>query len=222
MTMTPIHSTLPNPRVVGADASSSADPQTASADVAGAPLLPEPAITPLDIGQAIAELVIDSAFAQRKNAREAKQKAEGAMEAAQKQELAEMRAAADEKYTAAQIEAWTQIATGAVTVGAIGLSAAGGGVGDAGSYVAEAMKDGGTDLGKGTGKLASSAQQHEADRSTAAAKEAEQAAGRMKTAVEDCADDVRATKESVRKALDFLKEFQAAESQTRAAALYRA
>ena len=50
----------------------------------------------------------------------------------------------------------------------------------------------------------------------------EQTAAHMKTASEDAAEDIRATRDSVRKALDFLKEYQATTSQTQAAALHRA
>jgi len=221
--MIPVHSTAANSRVAATNADLTAGTPAASADVASVPLLPEPTPQLGDVGAVIATLLIDSAFAQRKTAREAKVKAESAMEGAQKQELAEMRAAAEEKHTAAQIEAWTQIGTGCVTIGGMGLSAVGNGkFAKVGSAITEAMKNGGTDLAKGAGKLASSSQELAADTSKQSATEAEHAASRMKAAVEDCADDVRATKESVRKALEFLKEYQTALAQTQTAALHRA
>lgn len=222
--MTPIDSTSRSSRTAAVDEASTGEKRSASSNVGGDSLLPDPTVNIGDIGEAIARLMIDSAFAQRKTAREAKAKAESAMEVAQKHELEHMHAAADEKYAAAQIDAWVQIGTGVVTLGAMAAEASGktGWVHDAGKTAGQAMKDGGTDIAKGAGKLASSGQGLAADTSTAAAKEAENAAKRMKTSVDDCAEDVRGTKESARKALDFLKEYQVAQAQTQLAALRRA
>ncbi|HSO36604.1 MAG TPA: hypothetical protein VLT33_28960 [Labilithrix sp.] len=202
-----------------------ADGPPATSGAGDAPLLPEPSSANVDVGQAIATLMIDSAFAQRKTAREAKQKAESAMIGLQKEEIAQMQKAADEKYTAAKIDAWVQIGTGVVSGVGIGLSLAG----PAGSKLAEVgntftkfTENGGKDGTKGTFGLWSGAERFAADSSEAAAKEASHGASNMKSAIDDCGDDVRATKELVRKALDFMKEYQSAQSQSQAAALHRA
>jgi hypothetical protein len=183
-------------------------------EVTGAPLLPDPASTAainMDAGQAMAMLMIDSAFARRTTAREAKTKAESASADAQSQQLHRMREAAEHRYDAAQMDAWVQIGSGAVTL-------AGTRFGTGGMNVAGGVSS----FAKGIGGLASSAERRAAERADASAKQHELTAKLMKDIGEDWGDDVRAAKESVRKALDFLKEYQSTQSQTQAAALHRA
>jgi len=223
--MTISNSTFQTARVGLLANSGAVDGPPATVSAGDAPLLPVPTNANVDVGQAIATLMIDSAFAQRKTAREAKQKGESAMIAMQKDEIAQMQKAADEKYTAAKVDAWVQVGTGVVSGIGVGLSL--GGAKDSklakigGAYM-KFTENGGKDATKGTFGLWSSAHRFSADSSEAAAKEASHGASNTKSAIDECGEDIRATKDLVRKALDFMKEYQSAQSQSQAAALHRA
>jgi hypothetical protein len=230
MTMDPITSLRP---ATGLDTVGTPLPRALEQTTEGRrTLLPAPTVggsraSSTDVGAAMATMMIDSAFAQRKTAREAKARAESMMVAAQQQQIEQMRQAADDKYDAAKTDAWIQIGTGAVTLAAIGAQAGGAATGNAtvmtvGATTSQVMTNGGTDIAKGTGTLYSSGLRHDADYADATAKQYEHAAASMKTCSEDWGDDIRANKESVRKALDFLKDYEAAQQQTQAAALHRA
>jgi hypothetical protein len=225
MTMDPVNAARPSTYANTIDATAPGGQQITSA---GGALLPEPSGGGHgDVGQAMAMMMIDAAFAQRKTAREAKATAQNAMADAQKHQLEEMRAAADERYSAAKVDAWVQIGSGGLTLGAMGVGAAGKQLGNEamktyGKAVEDGMTAGGNTLAKGLGGLVSSGMRHTADMSDASAKQYENAGKISKEVSEDWGDDVAAAKESVRKALDFLKEYQSTQSQTQAAALHRA
>ena len=116
--MTPINPATTN--VIHETVSANGSQLTQGAgDAAGASLLPDPASTAVisvDAGQIMATLMIESAFARRTTAREAKLAAESAMVDAQKAQLHQMREAADQRYEAAQVDAWVQIGSGGLTL----------------------------------------------------------------------------------------------------------
>lgn len=192
-------------------------------ELAADTLLPTPTISLADVGQLIAQLETEMGFQRRKSARDARDVAQSAVDSAQKRELAEMRKAADERYAAAKVEAWTKIVTGAGTVGAMAL-------GDVAAKKwrnslleksGDLMKDGVNRVADGASGLVSSGMRHEADRADEAATAARYAAKSLEKLVEEAVDDERAAKESVRKALDFLREYESTRSQSQSAALHR-
>lgn len=191
-------------------------PETLIADPPA--LLPAPEAH-VDVGAALATMLIEASFAQRKTARDERTAAETALEGAQHREVAAMRAQAEEKYEAAQAEGWSHIAGGALGIAGTALSVAGS---VSVAKIGDGVSRSGPDLVKGCGGLWAGGHALSADTRGAEAKEAEHAAARMKTVADDASEDGRAARESVRKALDFLKEYEATEAQTLAAALHRA
>lgn len=200
-------------------------PSSTTPDAAPLSLLPAPTGS-VDAGRILAELMIESGFARRKSARDARSNAERAMESAQKNELRDMKEKAEKTYEAAQIDAWVKIGTGAVTLGATGAEYAGGlmrngPLADAGRGTLTVMGNGGAKILDSTTALVSAGIKHEADRAELAEKTSQYAAESLKKIAEDAIDDERAAKESVRKALDLLKEYESAQSQAQAAAIHR-
>ena len=170
----------------------------------------------IDIGLAIATLSIDSAFERRKNGRNEKTVAERALVASEQKQLASMQEAADEKLSSAHTSAVGEMISG-------GLSAGGGMISlGTGKSSWSDIGRGGSSAASGAMKMWSSEADHRASEADIRAKAAEQSAGHFKDAIGEAKDDIDASRESVRKSLDFLKEYQAAQSQTQAAALHRA
>ncbi len=176
----------------------------------GAPILPPPASA--DVGEAIATLVIESALANRKTARDTKHAAASALEHAEDAEIANMRQAADSRYNAAKADAFAQMASGGLTAGSAYV----------GNTAAMTFK-GGAEVAKGGFSFFYSAgEKRDADRADIAAKQAAHAATHAKTTMDDAIDDEKAAKDSVRKALEFLKDYSSSQQQAQAAATHRA
>jgi hypothetical protein len=167
----------------------------------------------------MATMLIEAAFSQREGARESRTAAEGALESAQRREIEEMRAQADARYAAAQVEGWSQVAAG--TIGLVGTTVAVCATGDT-ATIGDGVSRTGPDLTKGIGGLLASGYALSADEHGAAAKEAEQVASHRKAETDDASEDARSARETVRKALDFLKEYEESVAQTQAAAIHRA
>lgn len=172
--------------------------------------------------------MIENGFARRKAARDERSLALRTMESAQKQELHEMREAADARYAAAIVDATTKIATGVACAGALGASSAGthlrnGTLHSYGESVMTGMeKAGGKEFIMGVGGLFSAELHGEADEASAGAKEAEYAAEAAKKISEDASDDAKAAGETIDKTIDFLREYESGRSRTQLAALYKA
>jgi hypothetical protein len=162
-------------------------------------------------------MVLDESFADRKTAREARGNALVAVERLQAKQLGAMRAAADERRTAARYEAFAQLAAGTVAIAGAGLETSH----DKDWSALGKVVGAGDGVTKGLVGLTTAAFKNDAEQEDAAAKEAEQAAGRTKTIADGWGDDLRAAQETARKALDFLKEYQSAQAQARAATMMR-
>jgi hypothetical protein len=195
----------------------------AASEPAAGSLLPLPTHDLTDVGQVIARLQTELGFERRKSARATRDAAQAAMESAQKRELAEMRKAADERYAAAQVEAWGKILTGGAAIGGVGLSVLGR-VEWRNCLLEKSdtlVRDGVNRIADGVVGLAASGMRHEADAADEAAAAARYAAKSLEKIVEEAVDDDVAAKESIRKALDFLREYESTRSQSRSAALHK-
>ncbi len=189
------------------------------------PLLPPAETTATgDVGLAIATLVINAAFEQKKGARTAKGRAEESRAQAEKQEIVKMHEEADEKFAAAQVDAWMQIGTGAFSLAGAGLAAGGEGLRNAPmANIGKGMSQGGwADVARGIGGLATAGMRDRASDAEAAAKEQGFVVDHAKEASSEATDDMKDAQDSIRKALDFLKDFNAAQSQAQNAAMRRA
>lgn len=217
-----------NPYVLHVDAASGVSSSNAPAPLeAASTLMPEP--TGGDIGMIIAKLTIENAFEQRKQARSDRQHATTAMVAAQKDQIAHMREAADQRYEAAKLEAWGKIADGAlgitgglITAGTFQSNAHSGDLGEAirqnNSGWGSAASSGGNLASGITGWIAAG-QKREADNLDADAKADEMEATAQKRALENADDEIKETREHVRTALDFLREFQSTQTKAMASAI---
>lgn len=186
-------------------------------------ILPAPTNNLSDVGQIIARLETEMGFERRKFARQAREASQTAMETAQARELAEMRKAADERYAAAKVEAWTKIGTGAATLGSVALADVA--AKDWRNSLLEKsdvlMKDGVNRVADGVSSLISSGMKRQADAADEVATAARYAAKSLEKLVEDAMEDEGAAKESVRKALDFLREYESTRSQSQSAAFHK-
>lgn len=190
-------------------------------------LMPEPKGG--DIGMIVAQLAIENAFEQRKQARNDRQHATTAMIAAQKSQITHMREAADQRYEAAKLEAWGKIADGAlgitgglVTAGTFQSNAHSGDLGEAirqnNSGWGSAASSGGN-LASGITGMFAAGQKHDADNLDADAKADEMEATAQKRALENADDEIKETRDHVRTALDFLREFQSTQTKAMASAI---
>lgn len=171
----------------------------------------------IDVGQAIATLSIESSFERKRIARSERNTAEKAQHEAEQRQLSEMEKQADEKYAAAKWNAIGEIVSG-------GTSLAGAGIALGAKSNNQAWMQTGEAGGKvmdGSFKLVGAYHDREASSAEVAAKAAEQTAGHAKTMIDDARDDADSAKESIRKALDFLKDYQSAQQQSQAAAIHR-
>lgn len=199
-------------------------------------LMPEP--KGADIGLVIAQMAIENAYTTRKQAREQRQHANAAMISAQREQLAQMRIEADKRFEAAQFEAYGKIGEGLAGV-AGGLSTAGvlwsdsrtggasdsrGSQGDGRQEVPKAEGYGTAlgSLGKIGGGVASAyaaGHRHDADLAGAAAKAYEMEATTQKHAIENAEDEMKEAREHIRTALDFLRDFEAAQTKAMSSAI---
>lgn len=180
-------------------------------------LMPEPA--GVDIGLAIATMVIENAFTSRSAARRDRRDANSAMIAAQKDQINQLKQEADERYAAAKLEAWGKIGEGAAGI-AGGIVSAGtfGGPADRYKGLGSSIDSEGK-IHSGVFGLLGASSRHDADLAGAAAKAAEMEATARKNAVENADDEVKEAREHVRTALDFLREFQSTETKSMASAI---
>ena len=194
-------------------------------------LMPEPAGP--DIALAIAQMVIENAHTSRKQARESRQHANAAMVAAQKDQIAHMRAEANKRYEAARWEAFGKIGAGALGIaggvikanGAFGLVGAKSATGELTSAGAQA-RDGWGDAAPALGQVGSgliglhtSGLNRAADRENTAAKEAEMEASAQKDVIDSADEEIKDARDHIRTALDFLREFQSTEAKSMSSAI---
>lgn len=183
-----------------------------------------------DVGMAIAQMVIENAYDARKRARADRQQANTAMVAAQRAQISALEEEAEKRHEAARWDAWGKIAEGGA--GALG------GMISAGAFSTRAppgtdaasddrTRDGGYGSAAGAlGKLTSGGLgmfgadvRRESDLAGVAAKGYETEATAQKKRVEDAEDELDEAREHVRKALDFLRDFQSTETKAMSSAL---
>jgi hypothetical protein len=182
-------------------------------------LLPAPRPS-VDVGEAIAKLVLENAFTQREAARKDRNQATNAMAVAQQHQLANMREEADDRYAAACASAVGKMVEGAASVvgGAVALEGACG----RGAAKAEAR---GQIIG-GSGKVFSAGSDlfaagwtHAADTASANAKADEMAAKAAESRTNDASDEMKEGQDTIRTALDFLREFHSTQSKSMSSAI---
>jgi hypothetical protein len=220
----PIQLSTPSHAVLYTSASGlSAKPNDTGAEAPTLTPAADSASVNIDPGQAIAAMLIDSAFARRKTAREARDGARASRTEAQKQELNAMAVEADKKHSAELVAGWTKIGVGLGSLASVGLGALGE------HYRNEPLKtipghvmSGLKPTAEGMSDLFAGSYTREAATASADAKRASNAAQTLKEVSEDWSEDISAAKETVRKALDFIKDYQSALSQAQSAAMRRA
>ncbi len=188
-------------------------------------LMPEP--QGADIGLVIAQLAIENAFTARKQARHDRQHANTAMIAAQKEQIAHMREEADKRYEAAKFEAWGKIAEGGCgilggMVSGSGLFKLIGGTDESGLQTRRGWGEAASSLGRvgsGVTSVITAGERHDADLEGAAAKAAEIEATAQKDAIGNADDEIKEAREHIRTALDFLRDFQAAQQKAMSSAI---
>lgn len=204
--MTTVHRTSGSSAVnyIGANETSASGP-------AAMPLLDEPSASG-DIGLMIATLVIDNAFTSRIRARQDRQDATNAMIAAQKDQIAHMRDAAEERYAAGQLEAGGKIWAGMFGI-AGGAATAGNeeGVGKIYSSIGE--------IGAGAASLDAKSSARAGELLDADAKAAENEASQQKRIIEAADDDIKEARDYTRAAIDFLREFQSTKTKSLSSAI---
>jgi hypothetical protein len=188
-----------------------------------APLLAEPGAGG-DVGLMIATMIIETAFANRMRAREDRHQATNAMVAAHKDQIAHMREAAEQRYTAAQAEAWGKIADGGlgvvggcVTAGVFGTNADSATRATNEGY-GNALSSGGR-IASGFTGLAAAGDRYDSENLDADAKAAENEAMQQKRMIEAADDDIKEAREYTRAAIDFLRELESTKSKSLSSAI---
>ncbi|MBX3202233.1 MAG: hypothetical protein KF894_29150 [Labilithrix sp.] len=182
-----------------------------------------------DISMAIAQMVIKSAYDSRKRARTDRQQASTAMVAAQKAQISELKKEAEKRYEAAKSEAFGKIFEGAAGV-AGGLVSSGlfSTKTDGATTAYQQARDSGlgsalTSSGKlasgGVGLIMTSGLRRESDLAGVAAKGYEMEATAQKRLIENAEDEIQEARDHVRKALDFLRDFQSTEAKSMSSAI---
>lgn len=193
----------------------SVSPSQPNASAATAPpaatLMPDPE-PGADVGLIIAKLIIENAFTSRMQARTDRKRATEAMVAAHKRQISHMRDAAEERYTAAKLEAWGKIGEGAYGVAGGATMAAGS---EGGGKAACSFGQ----VGSGVTSLAAQGHRHGSDELDADAKAAENDAAQRERLIEAADDDAKEAREYTRAAIDFLREFQSTRTKSLSSAI---
>ena len=223
----------------------STGPTEAPEAPAAVPALPAPAdslellASSEDVGAAIAALVMQSQKELRKSARLGRDAAYTALEAAQREELAHMREAANDRFKGSLLQGGFQLASaGASFVGAAHSAKAEAAQNkiNAAPTQASAQTISGQEVladkaatwnGRAKGfeaaaTLAPAIANFSKDREEEAAKAAANRADKMKRVAEDHSDDVKDADDSLKKCFEFLRDWLSAKDAARSAALHRA
>lgn len=165
-----------------------------------------------DIGQMIAALMIKMSKSQRDTARTMKDASMKAEDAAQSAKIKAMQDQADAKFTAGMV-------SGCATIGSGACSMVGGFKGGDGAMA----KWNGAGKGvEGMGKVGETIYKGAADRAAQDEARADFAAKQAGRGVEAAKDNEKDARETARKAIDLLKEWQGAKDSAQKAALFRA
>jgi hypothetical protein len=184
-------------------------------------LLPEPGAFDLplgDPGAALALLIAESAHEDKDFARDLRESEEQSLRAAEDAQLEAMEQKASNAF-------WAGMIGGAAT-GVSGVSSiAAAGVGIHGGAHAREYQAGIEGFGKaveGGGKTGATAFQSQSDHENKAAAHEEQIGGRHRRSIDDARDQAKSAKDLLDRAAGFYKEYVAAQTEARRAALFRA
>lgn len=181
---------------------------------AGASLITDPVESGIqgdDPGIAVMMLVIKNARAEKKISKSIRECEERAQESADDAQLAAMREKAFDAYVGGLIGGAATVASGAAT--------------GAGAPMDAVMKQRCDAAGKvieGTGKIASTFKQHEADEDGVEVTKQEQIASRHKRSADDAREATKDAKDLADRAVGYFKEYVTAKSEERRATLMRA
>ncbi len=220
------NSTNPTALVSGVTPTQSAPGGAAPTEAVGS-LMSEPSGG--DISMAIAQMVIENAYDSRKRARTDRQHANTAMVTAQKAQISELKKEAEKRYEAARSEAFGKIFEGAAGI-AGGLASSGlfstKTDGETTEYqrardssLGSSLSSSGKLVSGGVGFFETSGLRRESDLAGVAAKGYEMEATAQKKRIENTEDEIQEAREHVRKALDFLRDFQSTEAKAMSSAL---
>lgn len=180
---------------------------------------PEPAI---DIGAAVARMLIEGAFERRQIDRTSRNAAAIAAEAAGRAQVEHMREQANAEHDAAVLQATGKIAGGAVGVAGGLAPMLGEGMRNATlRELGPAVREGGP-VASGLFDLAAAGATGRAGTARADAKADELRADAEKSRVDAEQTDVDASRDDIRTALEFLREFESTQAKSQSAALLRA
>ena len=191
---------------------------------AGGRQRPAPAPGQVDIGEAIAKLLIENTFKNRERARNERGQAAISMARSQQEQIGALRREAEERYGQACASA-----VGSIVSGSAGI--AGGGFSFFGAFKSESASkafDGAGKIAVGGGTLAAgilnlegAAHERAASRRGIEAKAHEMAADASAKQVDGADDEIAEAREHARNAIvEFLKEFNATQDRTRSAAIH--
>ncbi len=180
------------------------------------PLLQNPEETALtcsgDLGAAIAAMLLIASKNQRAAAREAKEAALASEVAAHRSRIDNMEKAAEKRFVGGMTSGFT-------TIGAGGMTLAGGTC----SEMSNQKKfEGGGKAGDGAGKVAEAFFARDASEADRAAETDEQAAKQAGRTIERAIDDAKDANDLLRRAMEHYKEFLTAKEDAKRAALFRA
>jgi hypothetical protein len=203
----------------------------------GASLLPPPAdgfasLDTGDVGAALAKLVLENAYAQRKENRTARAAAEKAQEVAEQKQLAEMREAADDRLWSGIVSGGLTVASAMCTFASAGPSGQAALIGDGADHAqrsiraratnaAMSWKAGSEALG-GTAKILGSVIDNGATAHDREATRAEHDAAREKRNGDDAQSSADDAKRMIDRALDFYRDYLTAQADAQKAAIMRA
>lgn len=180
---------------------------------------PEPSV---DIGAAVARMLIESAFERRQLARSSRNAAAIAAEAAGKAQVGHLREQAEAEHDAAVLQATGKIAGGAIGVAGGLMPMLGEGMRNASVRdLGPAVREGGP-VASGLFDLAAAGATGRAGNARADAKADELRADAEKSRGEAEQSDVDASRDDIRTALEFLREFESAQAKSQSAALLKA
>lgn len=189
---------------------------------AGEPLLPQPSRS-VDVSEAIARMVIETAFERKRQVRADRTAARTEMAEAQKAQLVHMREKADATRGAAQAEAWGRIAGGGLGIAGALLPLGQGEDGKGNGWAATGQAlSAGSQSGTGVGGLVAAPFSLQAAHADANAKADEMRVAAEKEVIDEASDDMRELDDRVRSALDFMREYRSTEAKSASAVSLRA
>ncbi|HEY8074329.1 MAG TPA: hypothetical protein VIF62_09470, partial [Labilithrix sp.] len=162
-----------------------------------------------------------NSFAQRKEAHEERNEADTAIVSAERDQIAQLREAADDRYSASRTEAFGKIVEGGC--GFVGGMASAGIFGKSDAQTREGLGAMASSSGKvfsgGASFFVAAPKRHQADLDDANAKAAEMQATEQKHRLEAAADDIKDARDQIRTALDFVRQYEETKTKAQSSAI---